>query len=163
MPGVETSRFKSQPLNPAFICSICRGVYIEPVQRPSCQHIFCKECITNWLVNYLIASSAYDNLFVLPQVQQTSCPSCRQPLTRNYLVAAPRVLRELIAELEVRCDHHGRGCERFVTMDELDRHSKQCMYNPNYPIKAKFETVLKAKVSCVWRQFTDSVPKFGSH
>lgn len=81
------------------------------------------------------------------QVHQNSCPVDRQPLTRNYLVDAPRVLRELLADLEVRCEFSSRGCDRYVKMDEHDKHAKQCMYNPNYPIKAKFETILRAKVS----------------
>ncbi|KAI1298693.1 E3 ubiquitin-protein ligase NRDP1 [Halotydeus destructor] len=130
MPGIDKGRFKKQPLNSNFVCSICQGVLVDPVQRLSCQHVYCRDCITNWLLN------------------QNTCPIDRQPLTRNYLIQAPRLLRQLVGELEVCCDHRDRGCDDFVALEDLQRHVKNCPFGPSFPVsnRTAFESsILRAK------------------
>src|SRR5437870_1594728 len=110
--GIDSNRFKCS-LNPEFFCSICGDVFLQPVQRPLCEHVFCRECIESWLE------------------KQNTCPQCRKPLNKDDLKDAPLLVRTLLGDLELCCDFESHGCEEIVKLDHLKDHVKGCPFNPD--------------------------------
>ena len=88
-------------------CAICSCVFKDPVMCKN-EHCFCRGCITKHLQNY------------------HTCPSCNQDLTVESLADAPRILRNLLSEQRIRCDHHERGCEEIVQLGNLASHVAVC-------------------------------------
>ena len=76
------------------------------------EHCFCRGCITKHLQNY------------------HTCPSCNQDLTVESLADAPRIVRNLLSEQRIRCDHHERGCEEIVQLGNLESHVAVCGKTP---------------------------------
>ena len=88
-------------------CAICSCVFKDPVMCKN-EHCFCRGCITKHLQNY------------------HTCPSCNQDLTVESLADAPRIVRNLLSEKRIRCDHHERGCEEIVQLGNLASHVAVC-------------------------------------
>ncbi|KAH8023275.1 hypothetical protein HPB51_011718 [Rhipicephalus microplus] len=94
------------------VCSVCLGVYREPVECP-CRHVFCSDCIHGWLVNGTGLGAG-------------SCPVCRQRCTPSQLTPVVPIVNNMIARLNVRCPNHGIGCNARVAMEALNRHIESC-------------------------------------
>ena len=88
-------------------CAICSCVLKEPVMCKN-EHCFCRGCITKHLENYY------------------TCPSCNQDLTVESLAEAPRIVRNLLSEQRIRCDHDERGCQEMVQLGNLASHVAVC-------------------------------------
>ena len=88
-------------------CGICSCVFKDPVMCKN-EHCFCRGCITKHLENY------------------HTCPCCNQDLTVETLADAPRILRNLLSEQRIRCDHHKRGCQEIVQLGNLASHVAVC-------------------------------------
>lgn len=84
--GFEIERFVDQKLVQDFKCGICLEVFKEPVMISVCEHIYCRECITDWLKT------------------DTSCPEDRTPIQDSDLVQPTRLIRILHEKLEIKCD-----------------------------------------------------------
>lgn len=97
-------------------CPICCFVLQDAVQAPTCEHTFCQDCINEWLS------------------RQSNCPVDRQPLTRLDLKPAPRVLRNFLAKLDIKCDFASGGCPAVVKLELLQAHMDSCDFNPNKSI-----------------------------
>lgn len=110
--GYDPTRFDC-PVDDELKCPICCFVLQDAVQAPNCEHTFCQHCITQWLSH------------------QASCPVDRQPLSRSDLKPAPRVLRNFLAKLDIRCDFASGGCVAVVKLELLQSHMDTCDFNPN--------------------------------
>ena len=108
--GYEDELFQ-YPVGPSFHCCICTNVIKDPVMCHN-EHIFCRACITRHLMNY------------------HTCPTCMQPLTVETLRQAPRGVRNLLSELQIRCEFFNRGCGKFVQLGDLERHVAECGFAP---------------------------------
>ena len=53
-----------------------------------------------------------------------------QPLTVETLRQAPRGVRNMLAELQIRCQFFDRGCGKFVQLGDLERHVADCGFAP---------------------------------
>ena len=53
-----------------------------------------------------------------------------EPLTIDTLTQAPRGIRNLLAELKIRCEFFDRGCAKFVELGDLERHVTDCGFAP---------------------------------
>lgn len=105
--------------NPEFqhlICFICEGVFEDPVQCQD-QHYFCRTCIQEWLL-------------INP-----SCPIDVKPLTKSDLKAAPRILKNIIDDLHVKCQYHVFGCpvtihggSPSIPSSSVTDHTSTCIY-----------------------------------
>ena len=58
------------------VCSICTGNLKNPIMEPSCQNLFCGECLLTWLH------------------RKQSCPLCRAEVSTNELVYIRGVLEK---------------------------------------------------------------------
>ena len=108
--GYEDELFQ-YPVGPSLHCCICTNVIKDPVMCHN-EHIFCRACITTHLM--------YSH----------TCPTCMQPLTVETLRQAPRGVRNMLAELKIRCKFFVRGCGKFVQLGDLERHVADCGFAP---------------------------------
>ena len=53
-----------------------------------------------------------------------------QPLTVETLRQATRGIRNMLAELQIRCEFFDRGCGKFVQLGDLERHVADCGFAP---------------------------------
>ena len=109
--GYEDELFQ-YPVGPSFHCIICTNVIKDPVMCRQNEHIFCRACITRHLMNF------------------QTCPTCMEPLTVDTLSQAPRGIRNLLAELKIRCEFFDRGCGKFIELGDLERHVTECGFAP---------------------------------
>ena len=110
-PGYEDELFE-YPVGPSLHCCICTNVIKDPVMCPDNEHLFCRACITRHLMN------------------SQTCPTCMEPLTVETMKQAPRGVRNMIAELKIRCEFFDRGCEEFVQLGDIERHVAECGFAP---------------------------------
>ena len=109
--GYDDERFE-QVISQSFHCIICTNVFKDPVMCRHNEHLFCRSCITRHLMN------------------SQTCPTCMEPLTVDTLTQAPRGVRNILAELKIRCEFFDRGCGKFVELGDLERHVADCGFAP---------------------------------
>ena len=109
--GYDDERF-DHVVSQSFHCIICTNVFKDPVMCRHNEHLFCRACITRHLMN------------------SQTCPTCMEPLTVDTLTQAPRGIRNILAELKIRCEFFNRGCAKFVELGDLERHVADCGFAP---------------------------------
>ena len=95
-----------------FLCLICFSVLKDPVLCPRNQHCFCRGCITKHLEN------------------SRRCPTCADELTEETLIRPPRMVKDYLDELNIRCVYRDRGCEEIVQLQHIDQHEDSCGFTP---------------------------------
>jgi hypothetical protein len=94
-------------------CPICRAPMQDPWMSKTCEHFYCYECILQHLTNSDVPGT---------------CPCDRSPLSiekdKKQLVPAPRLVKLLCDELEVRCTTQS-DCKWIGQRCHWDRHVKQ--------------------------------------
>ena len=109
--GYDEERFVTT-VNRNFLCLICFNIFNDPVMCSRNQHCFCRSCITQHLQN------------------SQRCPTCNDKLTVETLVDPPRMVKNLINELNIHCVYNNRGCQEIVQLQHLDRHEDSCGFTP---------------------------------
>ncbi len=109
--GYDEERFVNT-INRNFICLICFNVLKDPVMCPRNQHCFCCGCITKHLEN------------------ATRCPTCADELTVETLIEAPRMIKDMLNELNIRCIYSERGCHQILQLQHTDQHEATCGFTP---------------------------------
>ena len=109
--GYDEERFVTT-VNQNFLCLICFNILREPVMCSKNQHCFCRSCITQYLQN------------------SQRCPTCNDELTVETLVDPPRMIKDMINELNIHCVYNNRGCQEIVQLQHLDRHEDSCGFTP---------------------------------
>ena len=95
-----------------FLCLICFSVLKDPALCPRNQHCFCRGCITKHLEH------------------SRRCPTCADELTEETLIQPPRMVKDYLDELNIRCVYRDRGCEEIVQLQHLDQHEDSCGFTP---------------------------------
>lgn len=116
--GYDLNRFEGE-VDEELICSICSGVLEEPVQAPVCEHAFCSACINEWLNH------------------QSTCPVDRQIITNSQLKPVPRILKNLLSRLTIKCTNVDFGCASLLKLDVLNAHLTECEHNPKRPVQCE--------------------------
>ena len=109
--GYHQERFVTT-ISKNFLCRICFNVLKDPVLCPRNQQCFCRGCITKHLEH------------------SRSCPTCADELTEETLTEPPRMVKDYLNELNIRCIYHDRGCEEIVQLQHLDQHEDSCGFTP---------------------------------
>ncbi len=109
--GYDDERFE-HVVSQSFHCIICTNVFKDPVMCRYNEHLFCRACITRHLMN------------------SETCPTCMEPLTIDTLTQASRGIRNILAELKIRCEFFERGCGKFIQLEDLERHVADCGFAP---------------------------------
>jgi len=113
--GYDAVRFQGE-VDEELICPICSSVLEDPRLAPECEHAFCADCIHEWLS------------------RQQTCPVDRRSISIAELKPVPRILKNLLSRLEIRCDNESYGCTTVVKLDILHMHLKECEHNPKKPV-----------------------------
>ena len=113
--GYDAVRFVT-PVDEEFICSICLGVFENPVHG-RCGHTYCRSCIVNWITNH-----------------ENTCPLDRISLFPEELVDAPLPFKNLINRLLIKCEYEYRGCTHVCMISSLNTHHYSCIFNPKSPM-----------------------------
>lgn len=93
-------------------CMICSELVMRAVRTSCCKHIFCADCITEWL------SKGVNEVH--------SCPNCRAMIGKDSLVPDDTV-DEKSASVERCCPQKDEfGCSFVGTRDEVENHKKSC-------------------------------------
>jgi len=100
-------------------CSICHMVFENPVESPYCQHPFCAECIEGWLN------------------QSSQCPTCRKFMSSIDLKPVHRLVRNILSNLDIKCDFANESCEEIVRLGALEAHTRDCDFNPAKKVKCQ--------------------------
>ncbi|XP_046839598.1 E3 ubiquitin-protein ligase PDZRN3-B-like [Xenia sp. Carnegie-2017] len=108
--GYEQERFVNE-VNRRFECSICFKIFKDPVQCTN-QHYFCRSCIERCLHT------------------SNKCPQCNCHITSETLQDVPRIVTEMLEDLDIRCRNVNRGCSEIVKLQFLQRHEENCGYSP---------------------------------
>jgi hypothetical protein len=118
--------------NESLVCTICAAPFVTPMEL-GCEHIFCEDCI-------------YEHLSCGIQ-SASSCPKCRRHV--ESLKPVPRLLNQLLDELEADCPNKSSGCvpslKRYTVADHVNKY-------------CEFEEVRCPKSSCagmIQRRFLD--------
>ena len=102
--GWDINRFLDKDsLVEEIICTVCTDVVKEPVQTP-CDHLFCKECITNWI-----------------EGGHKSCPIDRHQISLDMLKPPSRMIIQLINKLSIRCKHFSEGCKLMSKFEDISQ------------------------------------------
>ena len=109
--GYDEERFVTT-VNRNFICLICFNVLKDPVLCPKNQHCFCRGCIAKHLET------------------AKRCPTCADDLTVDTLTEAPRMVKVMLNELQIRCVYIDRGCQEILQLQHLDEHEDTCGFRP---------------------------------
>ncbi|CAB4040109.1 RING finger 151-like [Paramuricea clavata] len=110
--GYDDERFESI-VNQNFHCLICYNVLKDPVTCRRNEHHFCRGCITEHL-----------------RTNSHTCPTCADELSVETLQDVPRIVKNYLNELSIRCDHYDRGCRELVQLQNLKRHVVECGFTP---------------------------------
>lgn len=113
--GYDLDRFTGD-IDEELKCPICCGVLEDPIQGSRCEHAYCRKCIVEWMKT------------------SESCPVDRQSLKTAQLQPIPRIVRNLLNHLHIKCDFISCGCPDIITLEELAGHRGCCPYNPEYPV-----------------------------
>jgi len=113
--GYDVNRFQGE-VDEELICTICSCVLEDPLQAPQCEHAFCSACINEWLT------------------RQPTCPVDRAAISPTDLKPVPRILRNLLSRLSIKCDNATQGCTAVTKLDSLSAHLNECEYNPKKPV-----------------------------
>ena len=109
--GYDKSRFVSDIILDHLICSICIGVFRDPVSCNSCDNKYCRTCI----------SKHFSEL-------GNTCPHCRNSLSANTISAA-RTIANIVGSLKITCDFAYNGCKGIISLEDLPGHTKKCPYS----------------------------------
>ena len=92
------------------ICSICTDVIEDAIMLKTCDHMFCRVCITEWI--HWIATG------------DTRCPECRQCFLTSDFGKPNRIILNLIADVKFECTN--KGCREIISHGDYSLHSMQC-------------------------------------
>ncbi|XP_028408543.1 kelch domain-containing protein 8A-like [Dendronephthya gigantea] len=112
LQGYDVSRFRGE-VKVDSLCVICQEVPKDPRLCQHKDHIFCFAHISQHLAQ-----------------NSETCPVCRDPLNQETLRRPTGFLKNYLDDLEIKCDHHDRGCPDHVRLEELPRHVEECVYAP---------------------------------
>ncbi|CAG2111244.1 unnamed protein product [Medioppia subpectinata] len=121
--GFDINRFRESDIKEEFICPICHDILQEPILLQTCEHVFCSQCINEWL----------------QKCKQKSCPIDREEICENSLRPPQRSFKNLISNLLISCDFLSNGCQQWIKIDELSVHTNACVYNP---------VIMSQKIEC---------------
>lgn len=105
------------PIDANLLCPICQCPFLTPV-RLQCDHIFCSDCL--------------EDSIQIQQDRRSTCPACRRSIdltASDSFQKVPRVINQIVDNLQVQCPSADRGCKEEVPRGTIHDHvRKYCPY-----------------------------------
>lgn len=97
------------------VCAICDEYLWDPLVLTSCEHPFCRPCISQW---FQTAGSGL------------TCPTCRVTVPNDIdaLKAPPAILTKMLNKLRIYCLNKSRGCPWVGARPDLGAHLVGCTF-----------------------------------
>ena len=125
--GFELGRFVGD-VDEELLCPICGLVLDSPLQIKDCEHCFCGACIQEWLKHQRVCP--VDRSPIPP----SPCEGSSSSSLGGSMGPAPRILRNLLSRLRIKCENEGFGCQTITSIEGLQAHLNQCQFNPRRPV-----------------------------
>ena len=104
-----------QPFDQNLLCPICHCPFVIPV-KVQCDHVFCLDCIGSAMEHQPEASR--------------NCPSCRKAAAVVEIEVVPKLIRDMLDDMMVRCPLASKGCTATITRAAVEDHTtKYCDYH----------------------------------
>jgi hypothetical protein len=100
--GIHQRKFIGT-VDPNLVCSVCREVFDIPVRTSTCGHVFCQQCVGEWL-----------------RFGNENCPECRKALKESD-ISVDRLLSSLIGNLIAHCPNGKEHQEKKALEDDMFR------------------------------------------
>jgi len=97
-------------IDPDLICPICHEPFSDPIEVSSCEHVFCKDCLSP------LFNSGKD----------ANCPICRCKFTQNQIKDAHRFVKNSLGKIPVQCTNHAHGCSWQGIRSNCSSHLESC-------------------------------------
>jgi len=117
--GYDLALFCDGEIDEELVCPICKGVLEGAMCAPNCEHAFCTDCIKEWLS------------------QHQTCPLDRTALEFSQMKSVPRILKNLLGKLRIKCENNSHGCSEIIRLDNLVDHVLNCEFNPKRPVRCE--------------------------
>lgn len=133
MSTIEVNRLRHSADEATFTCPLCHNVLCDPVQRPNCNHVYCKKCIGDYLKSH------------------SSCPLDDSPLTVNYLSNISDSFKCKLNSIELKCKYSSNGCTRWIKYVNLHDHESICLFrniDTTISKKGNIEQMLRTRLLC---------------
>lgn len=115
--GYSPERFINPPQD-IFECIICTCIVSNPTQCPTCESLFCRNCIQSWIQ------------------ANNKCPN-RCATDNNPIKPFGRALKSIYNSFEIKCKNF-HICGKTPKLSDLESHEKNCKPCLNWKICKKF-------------------------
>lgn len=85
-----------------WVCPICLDIFVDAVETPCCNNLFCERCI----------------------LQTQSCPLCNSRIIGALKPNIP--IRRLVLELSIKCPNE--LCDKVIRRCDIEKHNTVCSF-----------------------------------
>ena len=103
-----------------YTCLICQNIYTNPEKLTKCGHIFCKNCLENYIKNLNLDSKDKKNEMESKSKQNTQCPLCRNTFSLQDIIQDYSLINEM-KQKSIKCE-----CGKIMFLSEYNNHSDTC-------------------------------------
>ena len=103
---VKEENVKDKSVAKLFTCYICTKLSRNIVKLDTCNHVFCRTCITEW------------------NSVSGKCIECNKAFNKDNIVRLHKDMKLVHESLEVRC--RKQGCLKELNLHELTEHEENC-------------------------------------
>ena len=107
--GLGHTDFVDSPMKLVLLCHVCNEVLKDPVAYP-CDHYACNACVAAEI-----------------RKGNRTCTACDMHGAVNN---APRIVKQMIRLLMVKCFFSADGCDQVMTLSNQDSHAMVCPFRP---------------------------------
>ena len=97
------------------LCSICSQLLYDAIVLPICEHMFCRECIEEWVKTKKQGAV---------KTFEVSCPDCRKPFTLCDFGEPVRIVQNLLRDITFKCPND--GCLLILSYTNYYNHLAHC-------------------------------------
>ena len=112
--GLDVNRCVDGCIDDQYLCGICCGIIVVPKVILTCSHVFCEQCIREWIES------------------KHNCPIDREPtLDVECLGDVSDEYYDNYSDIVLKCVNWGHGCDQTFTIIDIKSHEDMCRYEPN--------------------------------
>lgn len=138
-----------------FICTICNGLVINPINCEYCGNCFCEICINKWLNN------------------NSKCPNMCSMFKSSKL---GRIAQNILNKVKLNCLYRSNGCFAEIEYENYMKHCENCKYvqfeclydncgyiGPKYKLEEHFGNCHRPIILCRNCNISLTIVEYNSH